>query len=116
MRLGLLLFLCGFIYPSFATTEIIMGYRTTAKMPYIHAEPSDDGFYFELYDEAAKRIGATLKVVRLPKLRVLIALEAGRSTSTLALPLMRNEPNTLIGYPMAPINVMWQSRSRDGRS
>ncbi|MDK2688370.1 amino acid ABC transporter, partial [Vibrio vulnificus] len=76
MRLGLLLFLCGFIYPSFATTEIIMGYRTTAKMPYIHAEPSDDGFYFELYDEAAKRIGVTLKVVRLPKVRVLHALEA----------------------------------------
>ncbi|EPJ0791213.1 hypothetical protein ACS1UE_000735 [Vibrio vulnificus] len=55
MRFGLLLLLCGFIYPSLATTEIIMGYRTTEKMPYIHAEPSDDGFYFELYDEAAKR-------------------------------------------------------------
>lgn len=53
MRFGLLLLLCGFIYPSLATTEIIMGYRTTEKMPYIHAEPSDDGFYFELYDEAA---------------------------------------------------------------
>ncbi|EIJ0968972.1 transporter substrate-binding domain-containing protein [Vibrio vulnificus] len=77
MRFGLLLLLCGFIYPSLATTEIIMGYRTTEKMPYIHAEPSDDGFYFELYDEAAKRIGAKLKVVRLPKLRVLLALEAG---------------------------------------
>ncbi|AUL97257.1 transporter substrate-binding domain-containing protein [Vibrio vulnificus] len=77
MRFVLLLLLCGFIYPSWATTEIIMGYRTTEKMPYIHAEPSDDGFYFELYDEAAKRIGAKLKVVRLPKLRVLLALEAG---------------------------------------
>ncbi|EKO5199049.1 transporter substrate-binding domain-containing protein [Vibrio vulnificus] len=77
MRFGLLLLLCGFIYPGLATTEIIMGYRTTEKMPYIHAEPSDDGFYFELYDEAAKRIGAKLKVVRLPKLRVLLALEAG---------------------------------------
>ncbi|EGQ8077226.1 substrate-binding periplasmic protein [Vibrio vulnificus] len=77
MRFVLLLLLCGFIYPSLATTEIIMGYRTTEKMPYIHAEPSDDGFYFELYDEAAKRIGAKLKVVRLPKLRVLLALEAG---------------------------------------
>ncbi|HFQ5121399.1 TPA: substrate-binding periplasmic protein [Vibrio vulnificus] len=77
MRFGLLLLLCGFIYPSLATTEIIMGYRTTEKMPYIHAEPSDDGFNFELYDEAAKRIGAKLKVVRLPKLRVLLALEAG---------------------------------------
>ncbi|EGQ7832600.1 transporter substrate-binding domain-containing protein [Vibrio vulnificus] len=77
MRFVLLLLLCGFIYPSLATTEIIMGYRTTEKMPYIHAEPSDDGFYSELYDEAAKRIGAKLKVVRLPKLRVLLALEAG---------------------------------------
>ncbi|HAS6018059.1 TPA: transporter substrate-binding domain-containing protein [Vibrio vulnificus] len=77
LLLGCLVALCSYVTVASATTEIIMGYRTTAKMPYIHAEPSDDGFYFELYDEAAKRIGATLKVVRLPKLRVLHALEAG---------------------------------------
>ncbi|MCG6306326.1 hypothetical protein K6U21_19510 [Vibrio vulnificus] len=117
MRFGLLLLLCGFIYPSLATTEIIMGYRTTEKMPYIHAEPSDDGFYFELYDEAAKRIGAKLKVVRLPKLRVLLALEAGEIDFYPGFGCdVEGRRGALGGYPMALINVMWRSRSRDGHS
>ncbi|ANH64889.1 hypothetical protein [Vibrio vulnificus] len=47
LLLGCLVALCSYVTVASATTEIIMGYRTTAKMPYIHAEPSDDGFYFE---------------------------------------------------------------------
>lgn len=60
-----------------STKTIKMGYRTTEKLPYIGENSDNSGFYFDLYNEAAKRIGYTLEVVRLPKVRVLQELEKG---------------------------------------
>lgn len=61
-----------------ATKPIIkMGYRTTNKLPYIEEAPSNEGLYKDLYSEACRRIGCELEIVRLPKKRILIALEEG---------------------------------------
>lgn len=57
--------------------EIVMGYRTTSKLPYIQENPDNEGFYKDIYTEACRRIGYTLKIVRLPKARVLKGLEDG---------------------------------------
>ncbi len=51
---------------------ITMGYKTTQKAPYINQAPDNNGLYYELYSEAAKRIGAELKIVRMPKVHILI--------------------------------------------
>ncbi len=56
---------------------ITMGYRTTNKLPYIAEEPDNSGFYTDLYSEACERIGFQLRIVRLPKKRVLIGLSNG---------------------------------------
>ncbi len=54
-----------------------MGYKTTKKLPYINERPDNSGLYYELFSEAAKRIGAELRIVRLPKVRILSGLENG---------------------------------------
>ncbi len=56
---------------------IRMGYRTTTKQPYIAAAPDSSGLYLDLYGEACRRIGYELNVIRMPKKRVLLALEKG---------------------------------------
>lgn len=56
---------------------IRMAYRTTEKLPLIKAAPDNSGLYFDLYTEAARRIGYTLEVVRKPKKRILIDLKRG---------------------------------------
>lgn len=56
---------------------IKMGYRTTEKLPYIKEMPDNSGLFYDLYSEAARRIGFELEIVRLPKKRVLMALEKG---------------------------------------
>ncbi len=56
---------------------ITMGYKTTQKAPYINQAPDNNGLYYELYSEAAKRIGAELKIVRMPKARILSGIEEG---------------------------------------
>ncbi|MCL2917842.1 substrate-binding periplasmic protein [Shewanella litorisediminis] len=57
--------------------ELTMGYRTSERLPYIHAEPSDNGLFVTLFDEAAKRIGCRLTVIRAPKQRIIRELEQG---------------------------------------
>lgn len=54
-----------------------MGYRTTEKLPYINEAPDNSGLFKDLYSEAARRIGFTLEIERMPKKRVLMALEKG---------------------------------------
>lgn len=56
---------------------IKMGYRTTEKLPYIEEAPNNSGLFRDLYSEAARRIGYELEIVRIPKKRVLMALEKG---------------------------------------
>ena len=56
---------------------IKMGYRTTEKLPYINKMPDNEGYFKDLYSEAARRIGYKLAFVRLPKIRVLRGLANG---------------------------------------
>ncbi|KIO37209.1 substrate-binding periplasmic protein [Shewanella sp. cp20] len=58
--------------------ELIMGYRTSERLPYIHAEPDNQGLYLALYQLASERIGCSLKVYRAPKKRILRALRLGK--------------------------------------
>ncbi len=55
---------------------LIMGYRTTEIPPLIN-EDDDEGLYKDLYQEALRRLGYQLEIVRLPKLRVIDALKDG---------------------------------------
>lgn len=54
-----------------------MGYRTNERLPFIEQEPSNQGFYQDLYQSAAAKIGCQLKIIRAPKLRVLRELALG---------------------------------------
>lgn len=56
---------------------IVMGYKTTKKLPYINEAPNDEGLYKELFSEAARRIGAELKIVRKPKVRIIEGIRDG---------------------------------------
>ncbi|WP_373973788.1 transporter substrate-binding domain-containing protein [Chitinibacter sp. SCUT-21] len=57
---------------------LLMGYRTTDRLPYIAAAPDNTGLYLDLYTEASRRIGCQLKIIREPKNRVLDSLKIGR--------------------------------------
>ena len=54
---------------------ITMGYKPKPKKPYIFADNS--GIYRDVYGEALKRIGCKLKIVRLPKLRIIQHMKRG---------------------------------------
>lgn len=55
-----------------------MGFRTTERLPLIGKDPINDGLYYELYSEAAQKIGCQLTVIRSPKKRLLKMLERGQ--------------------------------------
>ncbi|ABL98693.1 ABC transporter substrate-binding protein [Shewanella amazonensis] len=57
--------------------ELTMGYRTNERLPYIHAEPKDTGLFATLFEEATRRIGCDLTVIRAPKNRIIRELELG---------------------------------------
>ena len=54
---------------------VTMGYKPKPKAPYIFADNS--GIYRDVYGEALKRIGCKLKIVRLPKLRIIQQMKRG---------------------------------------
>lgn len=56
---------------------LTMAYRTTEKLPFIAEAPDNRGLFEDMYLEAAKRIGVSLKIVRLPKVRVINGLMDG---------------------------------------
>lgn len=56
--------------------ELVMGYRTNERLPFIDDE-TNNGIYLDLFGEACRKIGVALKVVRLPKVRVAHALQQG---------------------------------------
>jgi len=60
-----------------ATKELVMGYRTNEKLPYIAEDPNNEGFYKDFYSEVARRMGYTLKIIRKPKIRIEHDLEDG---------------------------------------
>jgi len=57
--------------------DLKMGYRTTARLPNIEAEPSNAGLYFDLYSQAAKMVSCNLVVIRMPKKRILRGIQEG---------------------------------------
>lgn len=71
-----------FLFFSFALLAegdkvIRMAYRTTEKLPLIGGESDNSGLYYDLYSEAARRIGYKLEIVRKPKKRILLDLKSG---------------------------------------
>lgn len=56
---------------------LTMGYRTSERLPFIEQEPSNQGFYQDLYQSAVAKIGCQLNIIRAPKLRVLRELALG---------------------------------------
>ena len=66
-----------FILSSSHACEFVMGYRTSARLPYIAEAPNNKGLYFSLYSQALSDIGCQLKVVRAPKKRILHMIKAG---------------------------------------
>lgn len=76
-KIILILFYTIVIYLPAQNKVIKMGYRTSEKLPYIEAQPSNEGMFIELFSEAAKRIGYDLVIVRKPKVRILELLGKG---------------------------------------
>ena len=57
--------------------ELVMGYRTNARLPLIAAAPDNRGVYNKIYATAAQQIGCSLRIVRKPKKRILKDLQDG---------------------------------------
>lgn len=72
-----ILYLLLFISAPLWSCELVMGYRTNAKPPFISAAPDHSGLYQDLYTEAAERINCRLKIERYPKARVLYLMRTG---------------------------------------
>ncbi len=58
--------------------ELIMGYRTSERLPLIDKAPNNKGLYQTLYRKAAQQIGCKLIVERGPKKRILKRLIQGK--------------------------------------
>jgi len=54
---------------------VTMGYKASKATPFLFGK--DQGIYHDVYAEALRRIGCTLRIVRLPKCRVIRRLKEG---------------------------------------
>ncbi len=73
-----ILFFLLLVIPTIAfSCNLTMGYRTSAKPPFINEFPDDAGFYKEFYSIVVQKIGCSLTIVRQPKKRVYRGLEKG---------------------------------------
>ncbi|GGE83356.1 substrate-binding periplasmic protein [Shewanella carassii] len=75
--LALLAIVCSSQALAAKTCELTMGYRTNARPPFIAQAPDNSGLYLGLYQEAAARIGCSLKIIRAPKKRILREIAKG---------------------------------------
>lgn len=66
-----------FIITSSHACEVVMGYRTSERLPYIAESPNNEGLYFSLYSQALADIGCQLTVFRAPKKRILHMIKTG---------------------------------------
>ena len=73
----LIYFLLFFIAGRVFACELVMGYRTNAKPPFINAAPDNSGLYKDLYSEALRRINCRLRIERFPKARVFFLMKKG---------------------------------------
>lgn len=69
--------LLGLSLDSLMACTLLMGYRESAKAPFINKAPDNNGFYNELFSAAAHRIDCSLKIIRKPKKRIFSNLEDG---------------------------------------
>jgi len=76
-RLKLLTLSAILLSTSVLSCEMVMGYRTSARLPFIAEHPSKQGLYFTLYQRALESIGCTLTVRRAPKKRILKLIAEG---------------------------------------
>ncbi|PKG83875.1 hypothetical protein CXF85_10285 [Colwellia sp. 75C3] len=70
------LILCTLSF-SALSCDMVMGYRTSERLPLIAEHPNKQGLYFSLYQQALTNIGCTLTVIRAPKKRILKMLADG---------------------------------------
>lgn len=63
---------------SVTACEFVMGYRTSERLPFINKAPHHNGIYVDIYQQALKNIGCSLRVVRAPKKRILKMLSQGQ--------------------------------------
>lgn len=63
---------------SASSCEMIMGYRTSARLPLIESPPSNDGLYTAIFRQALKNIDCNLSIIRAPKKRILKMLADGQ--------------------------------------
>ncbi|MBD1557413.1 transporter substrate-binding domain-containing protein [Vibrio sp. S9_S30] len=60
-----------------STCVLKMGYRTNERLPNIARAPDNSGLYMDLYQKAAQEVGCELRVIRLPKNKVVSLLKRG---------------------------------------
>lgn len=77
MVLKLYFLLLFFILSSSHACEVVMGYRTSERLPFIAEAPNNEGLYYSLYSRALADIGCQLKVLRAPKKRILHMIKSG---------------------------------------
>ena len=77
MKNKVILFIVLFFISQIAHACVItMGYRTTSRLPNIQAD-NNSGLYHDLYYKAATDINCQLKIIRLPKKRILRGIKNG---------------------------------------
>lgn len=78
MHKRLCILLLSILSPALADAcTLTMGYRTSERMPLIQKAPDNSGLYKDLYSKASSLINCTLKIKRLPKKRILYAMQNG---------------------------------------
>lgn len=74
----ILLFLLLFCSQTWAQCTLNMVFKLGGKYPLMRSAPDNSGIFQDLYSAAAKRIGCSLFITRLPKARLHEALRKGR--------------------------------------
>ncbi len=54
---------------------LVMGYKTSAKLPLIAEDPDQTGIYEDLYTQAAQKINCELIIKRGPKKRIFLEMQ-----------------------------------------
>ena len=77
--LGMLAGLCmANVWESAERPTLVLGYPEREKKPYMAEAPNNAGIYQAILKRAAERVGAELKIERLPKKRIFQYMSEGR--------------------------------------
>ena len=69
---------CAAVWASGPRPELVLGYPEREKNPFIADAPSNDGIFQDVLRVATERIGAELRIERLPKKRIFQYMREGR--------------------------------------